>query len=74
MKVIGAIAFVIGAMLLLIWVAAWIALVAEHGPAEAVRLEFTLWPGNAVAFALLTLSIAIVGSGLSLLNNRHQNR
>jgi hypothetical protein len=38
MKVIGGISMAVAVLLLAVYVAAWIALVAEHGAAEAVRL------------------------------------
>jgi hypothetical protein len=74
MKVIGVTAVIVAAILLVIYLVAWIALVAEHGAAEAVRLGLTLWPGNVVGFVLLAL-IIILGGGLRvLLDHEHQQR
>jgi hypothetical protein len=63
MKLVGILLLLIGAVFALIYVAAWIVLLREHGAAEGVRIGFTLWPGNVVGFAILFLAVAFGGSG-----------
>jgi hypothetical protein len=66
MKAIGTAAATIGVILFAIYVVAWISLVVEHG-ADAVRIGFTIWPGNVVGLAILALSIVFGTSGWALL-------
>jgi hypothetical protein len=70
MKIIGAMAFIVGLILLAIYVTGWIALITEHSPAEAVRLALTLWPGNAVGFIVLVLAFVFGGGGILLLTSK----
>jgi hypothetical protein len=74
MKIVGVTAVIVGVLLLAVYIVAWIILVAEHGAAEALRLGFTLWPGNVVGFMLLAFSIILCSVGLSLLTDEHQSR
>jgi hypothetical protein len=71
-KAIGVAALTISIALLALFVFLWIVLIAEHGPTEAVRHGFTLWPGNVIGFVLLALIIFFGRGGLMLLANESQ--
>jgi hypothetical protein len=70
MKVIGTISLLVGALFIAIYAGAWIALIVEHGPAEAVRIGFTLWPGNIVQLVLLAFTLVFSIGGLLLLTSK----
>jgi hypothetical protein len=70
MKLIGLLSLFVGGVFLAIYVGAWVALISECGPAEAVRRGFTLWPGNVIQVAILALVIVLSAGGFSLLTSR----
>jgi hypothetical protein len=74
MKLICAIAFAIGIILSAIYVVAWITLVSEHGAAEAMRIGFTVWPGNVIGIVLFALSAFLSGGCMALLKDKQRPR
>jgi hypothetical protein len=67
MKIIGVTALLVGGAFFAVYAGAWIALIAEHGLAEAVRRAFTLWPSIVVQIVLLALALLFSGGGFLLL-------
>ena len=71
MKALGATALAIGVILFAIYVSAWVELVLRCGAKEAVRRGLTLWPGNALQFAILVSSIIFCSGGLAIMKREH---
>ena len=67
MKALGVAALAIGAILFTIYVGAWIELMLRYGVREAVRVGFTIWPGNVIGFAILGFSVIFCSGGLAMM-------
>jgi hypothetical protein len=67
MKGLGIFSLVMATLLLVVYVGAWVDLFLRYGPAEAVRIGFTLWPGNVVGFVVFTFMLAFGICGIRLL-------
>lgn len=70
MKVIGILSLLAGAALLALLLASWVSLIYQYGPAEALRIAFTLWPGNAIGGVVFVLMVVLMAGGLQLLTTK----
>jgi hypothetical protein len=70
MKVIGILSLLAGAAFLALYVVGWVMLLNEHSPREALRIGFTLWPGNALQVTIFVLTVVFLAGGLQLLTTR----
>jgi hypothetical protein len=69
-RVIGALMLMVGLAGSTIWAGTWIAIMAEQGVIEAVRLGYHDWPGNAAQFTLWAFSVLFIVGGLFLLTHK----
>jgi hypothetical protein len=67
MRLTGVIVWLIGAVLIAIYIAVWANLTAEHGVPDAVRIGFIVWPGNVMGIAILGLIVSCVVAGWYML-------
>jgi hypothetical protein len=74
MKTIGAILAAVGGVFFVVWIVAWVALVAQLGLVVAFEVGLSVWPGNLIGFSILAFSIIFCLCGFSLMNHGPQSR